>query len=845
MSTTRAVRIKEIRDKECRKKRGYEYEYDPTIPLNGPLNPFAPIDCKVQSVPGKSVDHTQRVIKTADTQYRCEKLNGRWSSNSVNRHNTRKRGVCWNTKEDKTCAAHENECEVKRSKNRMCSRVTLRSSEKSCSREPGCRWVSTDTGSPGNSYMDCVSDRSIINSSGYVIPSDWPKDITSGSIQQYIREYYNNRGIVPAPRTSALMSESNRCVAPAPGEPVPHMLGMHQSVVNKVMSAIALQDTPNKGLLAYHSTGSGKTVSTVGVIDAFWNTTKNIMICTSVEGKANNPIEKFYEAAMLYFPRFQTGEYKRSSKKDTLEAFKKRGVLYMSFAEMSHFLLLHKPLKSVMKKGVEAAMKQRQHLQNGVLVIDEVHNVFKPLPNQKAENESVRAFVTERRPENMNMKVVVLTATPGDSIQDTVQLLNMVRNQGAPLIAAPDLADPKSTQAFSQSIQGLVSFFDMAGDTSKYPVVHDDDLVRAPMSNAQYEEYMRARSEVPGSSVENKYDLLKKQNQLTKYKRTSRKYSNSMFALESGVELEDFSSKLPMLTDNLMSYTTAKHYVYTAFFENRGYGGHGVHLITKTLESQLGYERFTPDDAFRLGDGLPDPKLRYIVLTGAALTSRRSKHAGQNMQALMRVFNSDENRHGKLIHAIVASQGYNEGIDLKGVRHIHLFEPLVTHAMDRQAIGRAARHCSHSQLSRSKGNWTVHVHRYFSDKPVNMTLYDPTPIQEGIQEEKQKIEQEEKKLADIKGVRGPEAKNTRDLAKKAIAEMKSVIKDAQKVLKHIERNNLNEPAMVDQEIYDEALERIKDMIQMQRLLRDAAIDCLLFKEFHKRAGIDVSCVEEA
>ena len=63
---------------------------------------------------------------------------------------------------------------------------------------------------------------------------------------------------------------------------------------------------------------------------------------------------------------------------------------------------------------------------------------------------------------------------------------------------------------------------------------------------------------------------------------------------------------------------------------------------------------------------------------------------------MLKIYNSEANKNGEIVHMLLASQGFNEGLDLKDVRHIHIFEPLVTMASDLQTIGRARRFCSHA-----------------------------------------------------------------------------------------------------------------------------------------------------
>lgn len=860
-TTIAEKRRREQRDIECRKKLGYSFEYNPQISLKYPP-PFKTIDCLKQGVPEQAmIDPTHRYIINANTEYKCDKLKGKFSTNSIDRENTTRHGVCWRSQDDFNCAEFENECGIRDIKGNVCSKQPINVVRRKCKKTSGCRWTDVQDKKTGRVYEDCVSDISISTQHKFLMPSDWPDDITNGAIQQYLKEFYDNKGKVPAPKIQELISNENRCLQADPSKPNIPRLSAPQSVVNLVMTGIALRDPSmsNRGILAYHSTGSGKTVTSVGVVDAYWESDRNIIICTSVEGKANNPMWKFHEAALKFFPRFQTHEFvnkewtQEQSMKKVSDAFSKRGIKYTSFAELSHFLMLYRPLQSIIKKGTDEVTKHKQFLKNGVIIVDEVHNIFKPLPTQKNENNSIKKFLITDTPDNEGMKIAILTATPGDTVEDTVELLNMIRDRRKPIIKAPkNLTDTNSPDmvSFKKSLLGLVSYFNMNGDSSKFPIMSLAQPNIANMSNKQYEKYKEEYESLAATDIERNFQQLEKDNALQRYLKTPRKYSNSLFTLDEDVTTQEFSAKVPMLLRNIDKFQKEKHYVYTAFFENRGYGGHGAKMIGNFLEKELGYEKMTPDDVFNSLN--PDgtfkatmkPKKRYVLLMSSELVSDKSKVAGVNLTMLLKVFNSAMNAKGEYIHVIVASQGYNEGVDLKAVRHAHLFEPLVTFAMEQQFLGRAVRQCSHQDLSRNRGEWNVKVHRYFADKPLNMTIYDPLPLESNIQMSQNRKKDINDALDIIKGKRGDIFKEQREEGKKELKLVEQRMRDDTSRLKMITKHNLNNPVMIDQIVYDESRDRIRDILIMQKVLQSVAIDCKYLQNFHKNAGLNINCYEK-
>jgi len=126
-----------------------------------------------------------------------------------------------------------------------------------------------------------------------------------------------------------------------------------QSVVNMVMKRVAIlehnihetkntDNIPNipRGMLAWHSLGSGKTFTAAGVMDAFWESKRDIIFASSIDAIASNPDYKFHEGALNLFPRFQKPPFLGKDRAQTLAkigaAFQERGVRFLSFAKLAN-----------------------------------------------------------------------------------------------------------------------------------------------------------------------------------------------------------------------------------------------------------------------------------------------------------------------------------------------------------------------------------------------------------------------------------------------------------------------------------------------------------------------------
>ena len=307
-----------------------------------------------------------------------------------------------------------------------------------------------------------------------------------------------------------------------------------------------------------------------------------------------------------------------------------------------------------------------------------------------------------------------------------------------------------------------------------------------------------------------------------------------LFKFDESIGLSEFSSKLPALIDNLTNRPNDKHYCYSAFYENRG-SSQGILEIARQLEN-IGYKKLTIKeaiDANRRNIILPVAK-RFILATTKELGDEGSSKAGQNLAELLKIYNMNANKNGELIHVMLASNNYNASIDLKAVKHIHLFEPLVSMAMDKQALGRAVRYCSFSDFDDTH-EWVVEVHRYFSSFPVE--LEGSTQNTSTLYNELSSLESE---IADLKGKtrRDPEAKSRSDALKKDLTAKKKAYKEATKSSKAVNIQNIKN---IDEFIYQESKERMRELFVLYEAMMQAAIDCKLLSKFHSATGKQIKC----
>ena len=84
-----------------------------------------------------------------------------------------------------------------------------------------------------------------------------------------------------------------------------------------------------------------------------------------------------------------------------------------------------------------------------------------------------------------------------------------------------------------------------------------------------------------------------------------------------------------------------------------------------------------------------------------------------------------DNVYGENIRIILMDGGYKEGIDLFDIKYVHIFEPTLTQADQKQVIGRGTRTCGQKGLDfHPQKGWPLYVYVYDlkMEEPFNKSL---------------------------------------------------------------------------------------------------------------------------
>lgn len=770
-------------DKECRAKFGSDWNYD--APANYYKHKLIrnlkqhPLSCsKIKDV----ADVENVYIPSVRTKEQCSNLKKFWSPKVLSYENNVDTGTCFTKPNFKNCAEQEDPLLRRRMEN---NEYYLPGDAQLAQRK--CDVMTKCVYKKGKCVYEAPK----------VIPldADWPVTLT-GTFQDYLANYYSSL----SSNFPSLIGTGNRCTRPEIEKT------LKQDIIANIFKGFMNKKSRSRGLLVWHSTGSGKTCVSMSIMDTWWDSDSNIVYTTSVEAMAANPIKTFAKCAMKLFTRFEN-----LSEEQVIKEIDSR-VHFLSFAKLAHHLLIANPLR-VTEANRESHVNL---LRDAVLIIDEAHNLLKPKPGQHIEYNALVKFLNTRTSDNKPiptqkfLKIALLTATPGNNERELVTLLNIIRRNGTQEITIPkEITAKSSSLTFKNQVSGLVSYFNMNNDTTRFPIIQTLPDNIAPMKSAQYEAYIKALK----ANTNNNYEYLLKIGKLEKYFSKARKYSNTLYEYQSGVELSEFSSKLPVLLHNISKYDNEKHYIYSAFFHNQGYGGQGIRAIARIL-SDRGYTKFSVADARK--NELPTPQKRYILALTSEIASSERGGAGKNMKSLMDMFNRPENKNGEYIQIFLASQNFNEGLDFKDLRNIHIFEPLVSSNAQTQTIGRAARHCSHSNLPLTQ--WVVRVHRYIADFPTTIKLGNTQPIRSKINELQQQIKE-----------------------KKNVVENRKKIKQ---LTKELNQFDIKSVIMIDKDLDKIVSDTVTVRNFMFNVLKQQAVDCKIYQKFHESGGEKITCDEK-
>lgn len=472
------------------------------------------------------------------------------------------------------------------------------------------------------------------------------------------------------------------------------------------------KDGNARGLLIYHTMGMGKTYLAVATAISLWDVRLPLVIVAkSLQKNFINTIRKYIK---IMNP---------DDDEDELNDKQTKAVRKFKFVSIDAY-----NMATTVAKITSGTLNDR------LIIIDEAHNLFRGIINNPSEKTNARKLY-EMVMNARNIRLLFLTGTPASKDPfELVPCFNMLA--GYDLLPAQydvfykNFVDTKNVtiknrNKLANRIVGLVSHVshtlpsepvDSADSVSPsksielrteggFPEELKTIIERVEMSKEQYRQYLFARekeeSEGKGGSQFSGEDKIKQTADLalpgsesnvgSTYHVYSRSISNfnppgdpnstkKIYNVAAMYD-EDFNNKSSPKAIKLISNlaeSPGPALVYSQFV-NVG----GLAVIARFLKN-AGYK------SIRSLENIQKHNKNFAIISGDIKSEDRSK--------IQEVFNSPENAHGELIKVLLVSKTGTEGLDLKGIRQIHIFEPYWDKSREDQVKARGIRLGSHDHL---------------------------------------------------------------------------------------------------------------------------------------------------
>jgi SNF2 family DNA or RNA helicase len=467
--------------------------------------------------------------------------------------------------------------------------------------------------------------------------------------------------------------------------------------------------SPHKGMLLYHKLGSGKTCTSIMIADSMLRR------------------EMVNHVFVIAPGSLRSGWIEEYCKKCGI------GVQY-----------IRKKFTFITYNFDTSRELHKFNFDNSLVIIDEVHNFINGVKNDSKSYTSIYNKI-----DNSTCRVLALSGTPVTNSMHQLGLLgNMLKKDAFNdiLTGEKDFSEEKLNRTFigTDILNGIISYF--PGDSKSYPTVHYHNPIKMQMSREQFIEYtsavnveknshkpeeklkqtdpveynrkmimyIKAVQHIPTRSASNfcynkedKNIVIKKKNGETeeeeiilpdKFKKDGGWITSDTFIDRKMIN--KYSPKFAALFINIVMNYHTKHMVYT-FFVNKS----GIEML-ETLLNNCG--------------------ITTAIFYG--------KMSDKQRVAILKKFNSPENRNGDIIRVILVSEAGNAGITLLETNNVHILESSNNEIKTQQAIGRAARFKSHINMPPNRQY--VNVWRYWSTTENNEILgIDEILYQKGVDKE--------------------------------------------------------------------------------------------------------------
>lgn len=515
--------------------------------------------------------------------------------------------------------------------------------------------------------------------------------------------------------------------------------------------------SPYRGLLIYAGLGSGKTITAINTAN---NMKRDVVVLLPKSLRQN-----FINEIITYLPEYNRPDNYESmtlkEKQKVDKGLEKRISKQYSFVSSNSGVSAQKlqevgDMTTVHDAALGNFIKKNRSLDNKLLIIDEVHNLLVNMIDPTAKNGTkILNMIMNAK----NLRLICLSGSPvvSDPFELAI-LFNILRgyirvpNSKELYTAFPQNYDDfkrffvdekknsiKNSHIFQERIVGLVSYYNTmrnSDDRELLPFRHKPIVIQVPMSDYQWNLYVKFRKKEQDEERKNKYskeqfvkNINKKPKRVTNTTFRVRTRQISDFALPPGIEkpkrkgekegvimaaikkiLYDKITKKDLTTD-LKKYSTKMLKIYNTLTKNEGNAF--VYSEFVSLEGVGVFSRILEEHNWNNYNKTKKtgPKT-FGVFSGETSDAMRTE--------ILQIYNQKSNCHGKHMRVILATATAAEGINLKNTRQVHIMEPYWHANRIEQIIGRAVRNNSHSDLPKQEREVESFLYLSVPPKGVNI-----------------------------------------------------------------------------------------------------------------------------
>lgn len=455
---------------------------------------------------------------------------------------------------------------------------------------------------------------------------------------------------------------------------------------------VVLHMLSHHGLLAWHATGSGKTITAVTTAMCLLDHIPDLKVVIVASPSLHDRFESEMEAYGLERddPRFQ----------------------------LTSLSKLYKDL---------TARPPKQDCKGKLLIVDEAHDLRTAITGAKP---STRRATKPKKPgqkagEGTGLqakallacaakatRVLLLTATPMvNKPYDIANLIAMVNGDAEPLSSThfAQMLYPGNHEDFEKYFRCKVSYYACAKDSDYYKANYPhmvDDTITLTMTPEYYKNYLAVQTEhindlggdiqdvLTGNKLSAFFNGIRRASNLALEKATKKRAPAATPLAASGTTVGKGKKKAKVPTFALDDSENPKvGYVIKQILEHRP---------DKTWKT-LVYSTWLEAGIQQIADRLKQLRIPYRMVTGG-----KSKDARQTAVA---DFNTGR------VRVLLISRAGGQGLDLRGTREVFLLEQPWKEAESEQAIARAVRFRSHAHLPPDQR--VVLVRRLLLQKPLS------------------------------------------------------------------------------------------------------------------------------